>query len=300
VLFLLKSAVNRQPIHIKFQNRINPKSGFDLIRLEDLLNRTDLDHDPFDHHLVEFFILLIIKKGKGKHAIDFVDYEYSDGTLFTIRKDQIQKFYPNTKVEGSLLLFTNDFLVSFLEKQESDKTLQLFNELLGSPKLQLPSKRFQKTLEQLNRIQEEYFEEGDEHSLSIIRNELQILIARLFRIKSKHEALLYSHQHLSEFIRFQNMVESNITKHNKVSYYAAQMGLSTKSLNKITQNTIHKSAKDFLNEIHLKQIKRLLINSTNSIKEIAYYSGFEEPSNFYKFFKKHTQLTPEQFRNSSL
>lgn len=291
--------MNHQPQHIKFQNKINPKSGFDLIALEDLLGRTNLDHNPCDHHLVEFFILIVIKKGKGRHAIDFKDYDYSEGTIFTVRKDQIQKFYANPDVEGNLLLFTNDFLVSFLEKQQAEKTLQLFNELLGSPKLQLPSKRFEKTLAQLNRIQEEYFEERDEHSLSIIRSELQILIARLFRMKSQHDNVLYSHKHLSDFIRFQKMVEQHITEHTKVSHYAAELGLSTKSLNKITKTTIHKTAKDFLDEIHLKQIKRLLINSNDSIKEVAYQSGFEEPSNFYKFFKRHTSITPEQFRSSS-
>ena len=151
-----------QPLHIKFQNQQNPKSGFDVIALEDLFKRTNLDHDPYDHHLVEFFIILFIKKGHGKHSIDFTDFEYSDGTIFTIRKDQIQKFYPNSKVKGNLLLFTNEFLVSFLEKQESEKTLQLFNELLGSPKLKLSEKRFSKTLQQLKRIQEEYFEEYEE------------------------------------------------------------------------------------------------------------------------------------------
>ena len=34
-------------------------------------------------------------------------------------------------------------------------------------------------------------------------------------------------------------------------------------------------------------------------KEIAYKSGFEEIPNFYKYFKRQTQLTPEQFRNNS-
>ena len=83
---------------------------------------------------------------------------------------------------------------------------------------------------------------------------------------------------------------------NKVSDYSDELGYSTKTLNKLTKATVHKTAKEFLDEIHLKQIKRLLINSTASIKEIAYQSGFDEPTNFYKFFKRTTGLTPEQFR----
>ena len=288
--------MENQPLHIKFQNRKNPKSAFDIVYLKEMFNRIDLDHSPEEHHLVEFFILIIITKGRGKHSIDFKDYEYSKGTVFTIRKDQVQKFYFNSDAEGIQLLFTNEFLVSFFEKQESQKTLQLFNELLGAPKLQPSAERYAKILDQLKRIQEEYFEETDEHSLGIIRSELQILIARLFRIKSQYDITRFSHKHLSNFIKFQKLVEENITQKNRVSEYTAEMGLSTKSLNKITKDTIHKTAKAFLDEVYLKQIKRLLINSNDSIKEIAYRAGFDEPTNFYKFFKRHTRITPEQFR----
>ncbi len=288
-----------EPIHIKFQNRQNPKSGFDIIRLEDLFTRTDLDHSLEEHHLVEFFILILINKGKGQHSVDFKDYEYDAGSIFTIRKDQIQKFYPNPKVKGSMLLFTNEFLISFFEQQESRKTLQLFNELLGTPKLRLSEKQFLKTQRQMKRVEEEYFEQYDDYSLGIIRSELQILIARLFRIKSQSDELLFSHKHLDAFIKFQNLVETQIISKTKVSDYSEPMGLSTKSLNKITKDTVHKTAKEFLDEIHLKKIKRELINTTDSIKEIAYRTGFDEPSNFYKFFKRHTLVTPEQFRNSN-
>ena len=180
---------------------------------------------------------------------------------------------------------------------ESQRTLQLFNELLGAPFLQLNPAEYQDTLAQIQRLEQEYFEVGDAYSLNIIRSELQILIARLFRIKSRQETVLTTVPRLNDFIRFQNLAEANITKKTKVSDYAQLLGASTKTLNKLTKSTVHKTAKEFLDEIHLKQIKRLLINSKNSVKEIAYQSGFEEPTNFYKFFKRHTQVTPEQFRS---
>ena len=283
--------------HVKFQNSQLPRSGFDMIKLQTLYQRVDLDHSISDNHIVEFYILLLILEGTGTHTVDFKEYKYGPGSVFTIRKDQIQKFHPNATTKGFLLLFTNEFLVSFFQAHESQKTEQLFNELLGSPHLVLNKKRFLKTKKQLKRIKEEYFVERDDHSLAIIRSELQILIARLFRIKSKEENTLHSHKHLASFIKFQRMVEQNATNKHRVQEYAQQLGVSTKSLNKITQTTIHKSAKEFLDEVHLKQIKRLLINSKASIKEIAYQVGFDEPSNFYKFFKRHTKQTPEQFRS---
>ena len=123
--------------HIKFQNRQNVNAQFDLIRLEKLFLRNHMDHSIEAHHKVEFYVILLIEKGKGYHTIDFTDYPCSKGTLLTVRKDQVQKFFRNKDLIGTVLLFTDEFLVSYLEKAETRKTMLLFNELLGVPKLQL-------------------------------------------------------------------------------------------------------------------------------------------------------------------
>lgn len=284
------------PIHIKFQNNQNPNAGFDLIKLEALWNRKDLDHSPFQLHLVEFYMIVLITEGQGAHTIDFLDYKYEKGTLLTVRKDQIHKFIRNDGVKGSLLLFTDEFLVSYLEKLEALKTLQLFNEFLGVPKIQLSEIDLIEIFDLIKRIEKEYFELNDSSSLGIIRSELHILIAKLYRIKTHKNQIISTRKYLSEFIEFQNVVEQNATKYIKVKDYAKLLGVSTKTLNTITKNIVNKSAKAFIDDICIKQMKRLLINTELTVKEIAYASGFEETTNFYKYFKRKTKLTPEQFR----
>jgi AraC-like DNA-binding protein len=285
------------PIHIKFENSQNPNSEFDIIKLEDIYTRKDLNHSPFQLHLVEFYMMILIEDGEGTHTIDFTDFQYNQGTLLTIRKDQIHQFNEsNNGVKGALLLFTDTFLVSYLEKLEALKSLQLFNEVLGVPKIQLSTTELKEVIHLIERIKKEYFETNDEYSLGIIRSELHILIAKLYRIKSSNHPIINSRKYLSEFINFQNLVEQNATQYTKVKDYARMMSISTKTLNTITRTIVSKSAKEFIDDIFTTQIKRLLINTELSIKEIAYTSGFEESTNFYKYFKRQTQLTPEKFR----
>jgi len=287
------------PIHVRFSNSQNPLASFDLIKLEDLFNREHIEHSPLQLHLVEFYIIILIEDGQGSHTIDFTNYQYQKNTLLTIRKDQLHKFIKNDSVKGTLLLFTDDFLVSYLEKLEAMKSLQIFNEILGVPKIQFSEKEAIEIFHLVRRIENEYFKVNDDYSLGIIRSELHILIAKLFRIKSKGNNIIRERKYLSEFINFQELVEKNATKYTKVQDYAKLIGLSTKTLNTITRTIVHKSAKDFIDDICTKQIKRLLINTELSVKEIAYTSGFEESTNFYKYFKRQTNLTPEQFRSSS-
>ncbi len=281
---------------IKFSNHQNPNSQFDLIRLEELILRRNLDHSPIDLHRVEFYIILFIEDGQGYHTIDFTDFECSRGTLITIRKDQIHKFVNSNNLKGSLLLFTDDFLVSYLEDMEVQKTILLFNELLVAPKLQLVKGDFEIINTIIGRIKEEYLNVKDKHSLSIIRSELHILITNLFRIKAKTVKVDFDKKYLKEFIQLQESIEENVTKTTRVIDYAVMMGMSSKTLNAITKSIVQKSTKEFIDEICTKQIKRMLINTQLSIKEVAYLSGFPETTNFYKYFKRQTQYTPEQFR----
>ena len=285
-------------IHIKFDNNQNPHAGFDLIKLENLFNRKNLNHSPYQLHLVEFYILILIEEASGSHTIDFKGYEYEKGTVLTIRKDQIHKFHQSSSVKGTLLLFTDEFLVSYLEKLEALKSLQLFNEFLGVPKIQLSKTEFIKVSNLVKRIENEYFHVNDDYSLGIIRSELHILLAKLYRVKSNKNQIVNHRKYLNEFINFQNLVEKQATQYKKVKHYAKAMGISTKTLNTISRNIVNKSAKEFIDDICTKQIKRLLINTVWSVKEIAYASGFEETTNFYKYFKRQTKLTPEQFRSS--
>ena len=287
------------PKQIEFQNQQNPVAGFDLIRLEELFQREDLDHHITELHRVAFFIIIFIEEGSGSHTIDFTNFKCQEGTLLTIRKDQIHRFSKVGSMRGRMLLFTDEFLVSYLESSENQKTMQLFNELLGVPKLQLNGNEFEQIRQNIQRLDREYFKINDQYSLGIIRSELHVLITQLFRIKTKQKEINFEKRYLKEFIEFQDLVEKNVKKTTKVIDYAFDLGISTKTLNTITKSIVHKTAKEFVDEICTKQIKRLLINTNLSIKEIAYQSGFEETTNFYKYFKRQTQTTPEQFRVNS-
>ncbi len=282
-------------VHIKFNNQQNPNAEFDLVRIEELFDIVGTDHSPDELHVVEFYIIIFIETGEGYHTVDFRDYACEAGTILTVRKDQLQKFFRGN-LTGSMLLFTDDFLVSYLEQLEAFKSLQIFNELLGTPKIQLSTTEMEEIADLINRMQNEYFSTNDKYSLEIIRSELHILITKLYRIKSKRKQIIFDKKYLGEFIEFQKLVEHNVRETTRVQDYAKMMGVSTKTLNNISKTITHKTAKEFVDEICTKQIKRQLINTKLSIKEIAFASGFEETTNFYKYFKRQTHTTPERFR----
>ncbi len=283
---------------IAFQNAVHPISSFDLVRLEDLYTRKYEGHSVEDIHRVDFFLLLFVTEGTGYHMVDFQKHPLRKGTLVTIRKDQVHRFFKSSNVTGHLILFTDEFLISYLEKLETQKSMQLFNELLFDPVVHFTEGQYDEINGNVSRMGEEYYEVFDEYSLGIIRSELHILLSKLYRIKSRSSGskVLEGKKYLSEFISFQNLVEQQVFETRRVGDYAQKMLVSTKTLNNITKSLIQKTAKEFIDEICIKQIKRLLINTTLTVTEIAYSTGFDETTNFYKYFKRHVGKTPEQFR----
>lgn len=282
---------------IKFDNKDNPQSYFDIVKIEGLLQR-DLGHDISKNHLVKFYIIFFVYEGQGYHTIDFTDYHYEKGTVLLIRKNQIHKFFRSTNVKGYLLIFTEEFIISHLNRMEALKSMQLFNDSLSFPKIEFNDKEEFSDFTVLIKHMESEYHAKDDFSIGITRSVLHIIITKLFRIKAKAGHFFGSNKYISQFLAFQKLVEEDCFKSKKVQYYAEKLRVSTKTLNTIANSVVNNSAKTYIDEITIMQIKRLLISTDHSIKEIAYIAGFSDPTNFFKYFKKFTGNSPEVFRQA--
>ena len=67
-------------------------------------------------------------------------------------------------------------------------------------------------------------------------------------------------------------------------------------MNRVVNEIYGKSVSDFINERVVLEAKRIIRLSPKSIKEISFELGFEDPSYFARFFRKHVGLTPVQYR----
>lgn len=84
----------------------------------------------------------------------------------------------------------------------------------------------------------------------------------------------------------------------QVQYFAEKLNLHPNYLNAVIKSKTGRTVNDWITERMLSVAKSLLINTSNSSKEIAYLLGFSEPTHFSRFFKKHTELSPNKYRKS--
>ena len=127
---------------------------------------------------------------------------------------------------------------------------------------------------------------------------LNVLLLKAERAKEIQSITLsgIKTQWLETFNLFKNMLEEEYIKTRSSRYYASKLFISYKFLNDIVKKLTGKTVKAFIDDFVTIEIKRYLVSTSLSIKEVSYQTGFEEPANMVKFFKKHTNITPLKFR----
>ncbi|MEA4916355.1 AraC family transcriptional regulator [Proteiniphilum sp.] len=95
-----------------------------------------------------------------------------------------------------------------------------------------------------------------------------------------------------------DLIEQHYVEHKDCAFYADCLSVSKKRVNELTKTSVGKTVKQLLQERLVSEIKREIMFGQCSLKEISYQLGFNEPSYFTRFFKKHTCLTPEEYKSS--
>ncbi|NJB81923.1 AraC family transcriptional regulator [Wenyingzhuangia aestuarii] len=279
--------------NISFQSTDNTKD-FEFLNVSNLFARIPSisDHNPTQPHRVTFFALLIVTQGTGTHQVDLKEYKLETGSVLKIAKGQVHAFQKNATYQGFLILFTEDFVLNYFSKSSINIISHLYNYHITPPIAN--DKALNQTF--LHHLLEKFKVENTYAQKNIIAALLDLYFLKLER-KSHHNKLQSNNAkqyHL--FIQFKNLVESKYTTTRNVKDYANMLLITTKLLNQVVKHFTLNTAKSFIDEYVILEAKRAMVSTEKSLKEVAYTLGFDEVTNFTKFFKKHTRRTPKQFK----
>lgn len=130
---------------------------------------------------------------------------------------------------------------------------------------------------------------------------IQELIVRLLQTKAKslitNDTHVFTDTRIGTVIKF---IKDNLTnKDITVDQLAQKAYMSTSHFHKQFKNTLGISPIDYINSEKIKFSKKLIKTSQNlRMSEIAFKSGFNNTSYFYRQFKKTEMMTPQQFKAS--
>jgi AraC-like DNA-binding protein len=283
---------------VAFRKRTGRHLEFEIFTLQSLFHRQPpiRGHGMDAPHRIHFFIIFFITQGQGNHVIDFQYYPYQPGTMFFISKGQVHAFEISQINDGYMLLFTETFLQKHFIQPEMFSFYRLYNYHIYTPVIQPEEYETEDFSSIINNIAQEYACPEDQVKKEILACYLKLLLLKAERIKEATTTKIRHSHWYHTFLLFKHTLETRYTTSRNAKEYAEMLHISYKHLNTICKEFTSLSAKRFIDRWMILELKRQLAISDLSVKEIAYQSGFDEPTNLVKFFKQRTGQTPTQFR----
>lgn len=222
----------------------------------------------------DFHVLARCTAGSGRLTVDFATHELAADTIAWIHPGWTHRWDDIADLKGDLVLVRSDLVpAAVLGRLPSTPPIVAANALTDSA---------------FDHLAGEYA--ADPPDTAILGHLLGAVTLRLAA------ALPTPPQPTDLYGRFARLVERCHADTREVSWYAAQLGCSPRTLSRAVQAATGVTAKQYVNARVTLEAKRLLAQGPATTADCARHLGFDDPANFTKFFRTHTATTPTGFR----
>ncbi|KFC18657.1 AraC family transcriptional regulator [Chryseobacterium sp. FH1] len=258
------------------------------------LNEENLNQ-YFKPHKKDHFCIVVIENGKINIHIEDKIHFLKAGKISVIFPDQVHFVSDLSEdLRGKIILFEEILFCSDILKNElSTYNVNLSTQLNCTI---LSNEDFERSLDSIKIIKEIY------QKPSLIKKEQARFLIKIFLlglIESVHGLHPILNQETADkpiYVRFKKLLNEHYKEHRTVQYYADELVITPKKLNSITKKHCGETAIQSIHNRILIEIKRQLMFSDLSHKEIAFDLGFNSPSALNKFVRAKLQETPTELQ----
>ncbi len=245
------------------------------------------------------YALILRLQGESVRSVSQHKYMIEPRSLQLINPTSLFSFEDiSDRAKSFVLLFDKEFIL------KDNLSSKLLDELINfhtkyDENIQLELNVYVQVLDIYEQINAEFRIKNSGY-LELIKMYLNQLLYLLKREKEKlHSKNSYtkSEQLCSDFL---SLIEDNFKKKKRVYDYAEILGITPNYLSEITQENLYASALSFIHKRILRESEYLLSYTDMSIKQIALELNFDSSSQFGRFFKQSSGLSPKKFRLNNI
>ena len=249
---------------------------------------------PDTYHRHDFFEVVVIFEGATEHLVDFKAYTVKKNEILVIPQNSIHHGGFKEKLIGYIILFTKDFFTA--EQFKYVAALEIFNASYGDYLLRFNEKEWDEMYPLLTAVVREYAAQKETLDSYTLRFLLLAFNTKLNTLLNNSGKRLLSNGVTRTFFE---LLENNYVKEHSVVFYCDKLNITPKKLAQTLLHATGKTTMALIIERLILEAKRELLFSQKTIKEIAFYLGFEDQLYFSKYFKKYTGLPPQSIRKEA-
>lgn len=253
----------------------------------------------------DYYIIGFKKLRAGVMLYGKTKYDHDQGSMSFIKPRQIMAIRDiELEEDGFLISFHEDFLNGHFLHNDIKKYGYFDYEV--NEALHLSPKEEQTIWELFHKIDAEYNNNQDEYSRGIMLAHIDSIL--------KYAQRFYKRQ----FINRSDLLGTTVSRFNEVlsSYFedgklaekglptvhqlADQLNVSSRYLSDLLKQETGKTAIELIHIFLMGEAKNLLMGAEQSVAEIAYTLGFENPPYFSRLFRKEVGMSPNEFKKLNL
>lgn len=251
-----------------------------------------------DPHRTSAYAICLLNKGEIQVESNLFVQKTQAPAIFTIAPSAIRKFTElETSYDARIFFFRREV---FLEGQADVNYLHKFEffEKTGQQVVELDSNQYRKFKSYFDLVHEKFLDTAP-HTSDIVRSLIYIILNEIDNVyQSRYPDPSPTVDKGSHILsEFKALLADHFIEERKVAFYANKMHLTPKYFSTVIKEVSGKTAGTWINEMLLLEARVRLQNKDQSIAQIAYDLHFSDPSHFGKFFKKHTRMSPLEYRS---
>lgn len=279
-----------------------PKPLHPLVSLVDNTHIA-IDKDQLPPSFLLNFYKISYKTGlRGKIRYGQNYYDFDEGGMVFTSPNQLMATEDDAEYKGYTLLVHPDFIRNY-PLGKNIKNFGFFS-YAANEALHLSDKEKSVILNIFKNIEDELQSPIDDFSQDVIIAQIELILNYSNRFykrqfitrKSANSDLLSKLEMLlNDYFNKETALMKGLPT---VQYLADELHVSPHYLSDMLRTLTGQNAQQHIHHQLIEKAKEILSASNLSVAEIAYQLGFEHPQSFNKLFKRKTNLSPLQFRQS--
>ena len=278
---------------VRFDNPRLTKVGVELITLRELRNKV-ASAELASPQRVEFFLLLLVEEGEGRHVVDFVEHRLRAGDVMLVKPGQVQQWRMEADLQGLLVLLTPDAFGPAVGLHPAGMRVLGLDDwpAKGTPDAPL----FKQSLADLARVRAdiEAFDGGERTTL-IIRHALITVMLRLGQNLAQSQTVQAPSKEAAIHRLFNLQLNAGLTHRMTVLEHAKRLGYSESSLSRACVQVVGQTAKQVIDRRLLLEAKRLAGTQPDARGPHRASAGVFRAHQFCEIFSPASGRNPAEF-----